>query len=460
MSRFKLSFLSLGLAILASSLLAVPAFADSQVRIVRLSQVDGGIQIDRNTGQGYEKAFLNLPITEGTKVKTGAEGRAEIEFEDGSTLRVTPDTVVEFPQLSLRDSGARVSTVNVGQGTAYVNFTASKNDEFTLHFGREKLGLRKASHLRIEVGDTDATVAVFSGEAQVEGPSGTVEVGKKQTATFDFANKDQYTVAKNLEEDPFDQWDKEQDKYHQRYSASNSYSPHSYGVSDLSYYGNFMNVPGYGQCWQPYFIGAGWDPFMNGAWYWYPGFGYTWVSAYPWGWMPYRYGSWAFLPSYGWVWQPGTSWVAWRTIPPVTGSPQRFTAPQPPASPGRTVAVNRGPMPVNTSRSLNRMIIRNDSAGLGIPRGAVRDLGKVSQKVEQRGFATQSLRTTPMQTGVSAARPTDTWSRTRGAGAPQRGSSTRTMSAPTHSAPAARSAPAPAPRSAPTPAPAPSAPHR
>ena len=47
--------------------------------------------------------------------------------------------------------------------------------------------------------------------------------------------------------------------------------------------------------WQPYLVGAGWDPFMNGAWMWYPGAGYTWVSAYPWGWTPYRYGSWTYL---------------------------------------------------------------------------------------------------------------------------------------------------------------------
>ena len=447
------------LAVLACSLLTLPALADSQARIVRLSQVDGAVQVDRNTGHGFEKAFLNLPITEGTKVKTGDEGRAEIEFEDGSTLRVTPDTVVEFPELSLRDSGARVSTVNVVQGMAYVNFTATKSDEFTLHFGREKLGLNKASHLRIEVGDTDATVAMFSGEAQVEGPSGTVEIGKKQSATFDFANKDQYTLAKNVEEDPFDQWDKEQDKYHQRYSASNSYSPYAYGASDLSYYGNFFDVPGYGRCWQPYFIGAGWDPFMNGAWYWYPGFGYTWVSGYPWGWMPYRYGSWAFVPAYGWVWQPGTTWAAWRSIPTVVNAPQRFAPPRPPASPGQTVAVNRGPAPGVPGRLSNRMMIRNDSAGLGIPRGAVRDLGKVSQKVEQKGFVTQSLRTTPMQPRMSAARPEGGWSRPSGAA--QHGASTRT-SAPTRSAPAMRSAPPvhSAPPSAPRSAPAPPTPHR
>ena len=40
-------------------------------------------------------------------------------------------------------------------------------------------------------------------------------------------------------------------------------------------------MPGYGMMWQPYLAGAGWDPFMNGAWMWYPGSGYAWISAYP-----------------------------------------------------------------------------------------------------------------------------------------------------------------------------------
>ncbi len=54
---------------------------------------------------------------------------------------------------------------------------------------------------------------------------------------------------------------------------SNGYgSPYAYGASDLNYYGSFYNMPGYGMMWQPYLVGAGWDPFMNGAWMWYPGF--------------------------------------------------------------------------------------------------------------------------------------------------------------------------------------------
>jgi len=63
-------------------LVSVSAFADSQARVVRLSDVQGDVQIDRATGQGYEKAFLNIPITQDTKLKTASDGRAEVEFEE------------------------------------------------------------------------------------------------------------------------------------------------------------------------------------------------------------------------------------------------------------------------------------------------------------------------------------------------------------------------------------------
>ena len=116
--------------------LAVPSFADSQARIVRLSQVDGDVQIDRNTGQGYEKAFINLPVTQGTRLRTGQDARAEIEFEDGSTLRITPGTSVEFPELARRDSGARASSLELQQGTAYLNFKATNRKSSLLLLDR------------------------------------------------------------------------------------------------------------------------------------------------------------------------------------------------------------------------------------------------------------------------------------------------------------------------------------
>jgi hypothetical protein len=404
---------------LGCALLAIPSFADSQARIVRLSQVDGSVEIDRNTGRGFEKAFLNLPITQGMKVKTGFDGRAEIELENGSAIRIVPDTVISFPDLSLRDSGGKVSTVNLQEGTAYVNFLATKNDkddELLVTFGQQKLALTQAVHLRVQMNDADASVAVFKGEARVSGPAGEIPIEKNKTATFDLAS-DKFALAKNQEPDPYDEWDKAQTQYHDRYTADNAYSgysPYAYGSSDLNYYGNFSTVPGYGTMWQPYFAGAGWDPYLNGAWAYSPGYGYGWVSGYPWGWTPYHYGSWIYVPSYGWGWQPGGSWAGLNTQPRIGNGPTGWIPPKPPAAGNSTVAVNGGSFPRTTGGFFgNKMTIPQNSAGLGVPRGLVRNLGSLSQQAQQRGAASTRL---PLSTGSYSGYPSGFPTGTAGSG--------------------------------------------
>lgn len=78
---------------------SIAASADSHVRIVRLSSVEGQVQVDR-AGQGLERAILNTPIVEGTRIVTGNDGLAEIEFENQSALRLTEDSEVKFSSYS------------------------------------------------------------------------------------------------------------------------------------------------------------------------------------------------------------------------------------------------------------------------------------------------------------------------------------------------------------------------
>jgi hypothetical protein len=399
MLKRTLETVPVALAALVFSLYSISSFADSQARIVRLSTVDGNVQIDRNTGQGFERAFLNLPVTQGTKLRIRGEGRAEIEFEDGSTLRIASDTQVEFPQLSLLNSGSKASTVNLASGTAYINFAGAKDNQLTLMFGHEKVAFSHAAHLRLEASNGTAALAVFKGDVQIDAPSGPIEVGKNQTASFDLRKDDKSSVAKDIEPNPSDDWDKAQDKYHQRYTlnASNSdVSPYAFGTSDLSYYGNFFNAPGYGMMWQPYLTGAGWDPFMDGAWAFSPGMGYGWVSAYPWGWTPFHYGSWAFVPSYGWAWQPGGVWTSFAAMPRILNAPHNFAAPQPPTAGRSTIVVTRGPASTLAGRSTSKLLVRNNSAGLGIPRGGVDNLTKISQSVQQGGEVSARVHTVPI----------------------------------------------------------------
>ena len=326
---------------LVCALWALPAAAESQARIVRLSDVQGTVQIDKNSGLGFENAFANLPITQGTQLRTRESGRAEIEFEDGSTLRVTPKTTIKFSRLGLSDAGKRVSVVDLVAGRAYVNWLGKSGDEFTLSFSEEKVVLTQAAHFRVSSSSSSAEVASFKNDLDVVGASGTVKVDKKKMATFDVNENDKSTVAKNFEEDPYDQWDKQSIEYHDQYSKNNS-TPYGYGYSDLSYYGGYSNFAGYGMLWQPYFAGVGWNPFMDGAWAWYPGMGYMWASAYPWGWMPYYYGNWMFVPGFGWGWQPG-GWNTWRGgIHYVGAGAVAFHAPVAPVGTVSTVAVGKG----------------------------------------------------------------------------------------------------------------------
>jgi hypothetical protein len=397
-------------AVLAAAFLVVSASAESKARIVRLSEVQGTVQIERAAGDGFDKAFINLPVIEGSRLKTGKDGRAEVEFEDGSALRLAPRSEVDFIRLALGDDGQKLSTVQLVSGTVYANLHPKKagqktGDQFVLNFARESVTVPQAAHFRVELADARATLAVFKGKLSATSPAGHIDVAEKHSATIDLAKddlakddlaksdvangdpakKNTFVIARNYTDYPSDDWDRQQTDYHDRYSSaggSSLSSPYGYGMSDLNYYGNFMTVPGYGFVWQPYFLDASWSPFQDGGWAFYPGAGYMWVSGYPWGWMPYNYGNWAFAPGYGYVWQPG-NWNTWNALPRMVNAPVTTKVPTAPASGQQTVMVGLGLGANPAGDAPRRLTIKPGSAGFGVPRGSVSHLDRLAKTMER-----------------------------------------------------------------------------
>ena len=409
---------------------AAPSSGVSKVRIVRLSEVKGQVQLDRNNGRGFEPGITNLPIVENSKLKTG-EGVAEVEFEDNSSLRVAPNSLVEFPKLEREATGGTASTVHLLQGMAYVSLVKSNNNQFNLMFADQNLLLPAPSHIRLQLDGTEARVAVLDGNLQIADTSGAVvNVPKKKTVTFDLLQHQQPTVAKDVLPEPYDSWDHNAVDYHARvanYSAFNG-SPYSYGMNDMAYYGSFADGCGMGMMWRPYFASAAWDPFANGAWAWYQGAGYSWVSPYPWGWMPYHSGSWAFCPGTGWGWMPGGAWNGlnnYAIIPqnggggggvgqPINHGPMRPPVhapimPKPPRAnePG-LLAVSAQPVVKSGMTSSNSFEFRKDSAGLGVPRDAFGKLDKYSQHVESHGTVNEHVYISAPAGTMQGGRPTST----------------------------------------------------
>ncbi len=93
----------------------------------------------------------------------------------------------------------------------------------------------------------------------------------------------------------------------------------SYFYNDLSPYGSWVYLEGYGWCWQPraVVVSPGWRPYCDGGYWVYSDAGWYWQSNYSWGWAPFHYGRWYAHPRCGWVWMPdrawGPAWVTWRT---------------------------------------------------------------------------------------------------------------------------------------------------
>jgi hypothetical protein len=374
----------------------------SKVRIVRLSEVRGDVQLDRNTGRGFEPAMANLPIVEKNRLQTGT-GVAEVEFEDNSTLRLAPDSAVEFPKLERLPGGTTASSVLVLKGMAYVSMMKTPGNEFDLLFGQQLLRLAPASHIRLQLGDTEAKVAVLDGTVHVNGPGGGMDVPKKKTVTLALQDQAQPAVAKDVAANPLDSWDKDSVGYHERSAIASNYgnSGYAYGLSDMMYYGSFMNTGGCGSMWRPYFASAGWDPYSNGAWAYYGGgAGYSWVSPYPWGWTPYHYGSWGYCSGAGWGWQPGGLWNGLNNTALLTprvgsgGGPVRIpSAPSRPPSAGEPTlsAVNLKPLVRSDVASSDSFVFRKDSAGLGVPRDSLGKLDKFSQNAIARGAASTNI---------------------------------------------------------------------
>ncbi len=93
---------------------------------------------------------------------------------------------------------------------------------------------------------------------------------------------------------------------------------YQYFHNSLAPYGSWLNIPGYGVCWQPTVASTvvDWRPYGHSGRWLYSDYGWYWHSDYSWGWAPFHYGRWHRPVGYNWCWIPdttwGPAWVSWR----------------------------------------------------------------------------------------------------------------------------------------------------
>lgn len=274
--------------------------------VANVSITQGDVTIVRADTGAQFAATLNAPLLPGDYISTAGASRAEVQFDGISMLRLAQDTQVRFVNLQ---PGTR--EMQLATGTAELAELQGADGGPQIDTPSVTVRPNRSGDYRVTVAPNGETlVTVRSGAATVTSQAGSqiLRPGSSLVAYGPYSNPS-ISLRGELAYDAFDTFNADRDRaIVAAYNANPYISPELSGYSNFASYGQWYNVPGYGQAWAPSNQSNGWTPYQNGQWVWEPGYGYTWVGNEPWGYAPYHYGNWFYAGNYNqWMWQPPAS---------------------------------------------------------------------------------------------------------------------------------------------------------
>lgn len=228
-------------------------------QVVRISYVQGDVRISRGkenekaTRSAWEQAIADIPLESGFNLATGPDGRAEIEFEDTSTVYLAENSVLVFNDLSTyKDVPYTELALLTGMATLHVHLAAA-GEEFVLSTPTNALSLDYPddSYVRITSYLDGMRVTPLTKMTVLQpGSEGSVELAKGLT------DGQPGPAAHSLA--ALSEWDSWVDaRVASRSAAMTAVMKESGltspipGLADLNGQGRFFSCEPYGTCWEP-----------------------------------------------------------------------------------------------------------------------------------------------------------------------------------------------------------------
>lgn len=299
------SFL-LPLLLLAALIAMLPGLAAAQDddppgRVARLSFIQGSVSYQLSGQNDWIQADPNRPLTIGDNLWADSDARAE--FHVGSTaVRLSNNTGVSF--LNLDD---RTVQLQLAQGEIEVHLRHMvAGDAFEVDTPNLAVQLTRSGEYVIgtDPNNNSTFVIVREGEGQATGAGQSYDLDAGEQYTFTGTDQLAFDNQPAPGFDDFENWCQSRDQRENSSTSARYVSRDVDGVYDLDDYGDWQDVPDYGEVWVPRGVAAGWAPYRFGHWVWIAPWGWTWVEDEPWGFAPFHYGRWAFVNGY-WGWVPG-----------------------------------------------------------------------------------------------------------------------------------------------------------
>lgn len=281
---------------------------------LRLSQMEGDVQIQSKGENDWVPAAINLPLRAGDRLWVPQQSWAQIETRGGSVLRLDKESSLEITAV---EEGAL--QVYLDQGQVYTRFHGDREPHLQLDTPTATVHVEGKSVFNVAVDHDDVvTVSVFQGELFAANKNGEVSVPAGKMLKIDENMPELMALGPPSD---WERWNHEWDESLPQEESDTSYLPEELsGYSrDLQQNGQWQSTSEYGNVWIPTtHVSVDWAPYREGRWVWMND-DFVWVSHEPWGWAPYHYGRWVHLDNRGWAWVPpprnevywGPGYVSW-----------------------------------------------------------------------------------------------------------------------------------------------------
>src|SRR3954447_13178472 len=74
-------------------------------RFARVGEFDGNAEVQIQAADAWQPALRNTPLPQSARVQTAAGSHAEIELDEGSVVRIAPESLLELSDYTRLSSG-------------------------------------------------------------------------------------------------------------------------------------------------------------------------------------------------------------------------------------------------------------------------------------------------------------------------------------------------------------------
>jgi ferric-dicitrate binding protein FerR (iron transport regulator) len=163
-----------------SILFLFPVSGYAALDIMRVSLLEGEVQIFTEETGEWVPASINMPIQEGDRVWAADGGRVELNFKDGTYLRLDQKSAVEILNLEKNSYQLHLST-----GRIFANYKGKDDSLLQIDTPEASIRAYEKGKFRVDVFDTGRTeITNFRGTIHAESGEGRTEIERGRTLSI------------------------------------------------------------------------------------------------------------------------------------------------------------------------------------------------------------------------------------------------------------------------------------